>query len=66
MNRAHDIHQAILSNRLSQFLASRSVRDYLGADWVSCHPRGLQVPRKRPRRRVASTRPRPLPATGAR
>src|SRR5579864_9164162 len=25
---------------------------------------GLQVPRKRPRRRVASTRPRPLPATG--
>jgi putative transposase len=26
---------------------------------------GLQVPRKRPRRRVASTRPRPLPATGA-
>jgi len=26
---------------------------------------GLQVPRKRPRRRVASSRPRPLPATGA-
>jgi putative transposase len=26
---------------------------------------GLQVPRKRPRRRVSSTRPRPLPATGA-
>lgn len=26
---------------------------------------GLQVPRKRPRRRVASGRPRPLPATGA-
>jgi putative transposase len=25
----------------------------------------LQVPRKRPRRRVSSTRPRPLPATGA-
>lgn len=25
----------------------------------------LQVPRKRPRRRVASSRPRPLPATGA-
>ena len=25
---------------------------------------GLQVPRKRPRRRVASTRPRPVPATG--
>ena len=25
---------------------------------------GLQVPRKRPRRRVASSRPRPLPATG--
>jgi putative transposase len=26
---------------------------------------GLQVPRKRPRRRVATGRPRPLPATGA-
>lgn len=26
---------------------------------------GLQVPRKRPRRRIASSRPRPLPATGA-
>jgi putative transposase len=26
---------------------------------------GLQVPRKRPRRRVATKRPRPLPATGA-
>ena len=26
---------------------------------------GLQVPRKRPRRRVAASRPRPLPATGA-
>lgn len=26
---------------------------------------GLQVPRKRPRRRVATSRPRPLPATGA-
>jgi len=25
---------------------------------------GLQVPRRRPRRRVATTRPRPLPATG--
>ena len=26
---------------------------------------GLQLPRRRPRRRVASSRPRPLPATGA-
>jgi putative transposase len=26
---------------------------------------GLQVPRKRPRRRVSTSRPRPLPATGA-
>ena len=26
---------------------------------------GLQVPRRRPRRRVATGRPRPLPATGA-
>ena len=30
--------------------------------WRQCE---LQVPRKRPRRRIASGRPRPLPATGA-
>ena len=30
--------------------------------WRQC---GLQVPRKRPRRRIATGRPRPLPATGA-
>ena len=30
--------------------------------WRQC---GLQVPRRRPRRRIASGRPRPLPATGA-
>jgi putative transposase len=30
--------------------------------WRKC---GLQVPRKRPRRRIATGRPRPLPATGA-
>jgi putative transposase len=30
--------------------------------WRKC---GLQVPRKRPRRRIASGRPRPLPETGA-
>jgi putative transposase len=30
--------------------------------WRRC---GLQVPRRRPRRRIASGRPRPLPATGA-
>ena len=30
--------------------------------WRQC---GLQVPRKRPRRRIAGGRPRPLPATGA-
>jgi hypothetical protein len=41
MNRAHDIYQAILCNRLSEVLAGRSLRDYLGRDWVSCHP-GVQ------------------------
>src|ERR1700760_3320954 len=30
--------------------------------WRQC---GLQVPRRRPRRRIAGGRPRPLPATGA-
>jgi putative transposase len=29
-----------------------------------CRQTGLQVPRRRPRRRVASARPRPLPPTG--
>lgn len=38
MNRAHDIYRAILTKRLPQVLAGGALRDYLGADWVSCHP----------------------------
>ena len=50
--------------RIQVFLERRGHR--MSADrahrlWRQC---GLQVPRKRPRRRIASGRPRPLPATG--
>ena len=51
--------------RIQVFLARRG--HVMSADrayriWKSA---GLQVPRRRPRRRVATGRPRPLPATGA-
>ena len=51
--------------RIQVFLERRGHR--MSADrahrlWRQC---GLQVPRKRPRRRIATGRPRPLPATGA-
>src|SRR6185437_2701624 len=51
--------------RIQVFLERRGHR--MSADrahrlWRQC---GLQVPRKRPRRRIANSRPRPLPATGA-
>jgi putative transposase len=51
--------------RIQVFLARRGL--VMSADrayrlWKNA---GLQVPRRRPRRRVATGRPRPLPATGA-
>ena len=51
--------------RIQVFLERQGYR--MSADrahrlWRQCE---LQVPRKRPRRRIASGRPRPLPATGA-
>jgi putative transposase len=51
--------------RIQVFLERRGHR--MSADrahrlWRQC---GLQVPRKRPRRRIATGRPRPLQATGA-
>ncbi len=51
--------------RIQVFLARRGL--IMSADrayrlWKNA---GLQVPRRRPRRRVATGRPRPLPATGA-
>jgi putative transposase len=51
--------------RIQMFLARRG--HVMSADRIRRLWRlhGLQVPRKRPRRRVASSRPRPLPATGA-
>src|SRR6185437_16648080 len=52
--------------RIQVFLERRGHR--MSADrahrlWRQC---GLQIPRRRPRRRTAAGRPRPLPATGAR
>jgi hypothetical protein len=38
MNRATELAQAISFGRLEQMLSGRSMRDYLGADWVACHP----------------------------
>ena len=38
MNRAHELFSATCSGQLKRVLAGRSVRDFLGADWVSCHP----------------------------
>jgi putative transposase len=49
--------QVLLERRGHRMSADRAHRL-----WRQC---GLQVPRKRPRRRIASGRPRPLPATGA-
>ena len=51
----------------------RRIRIFLGREKLAMSPdrayrlwrmAGLQVPRRRPRRRVATSRPRPLPATG--
>ena len=51
--------------RIQVFLARRG--HVMGTDRTHrlWRQTGLQVPRKRPRRRVAAHRPRPLPATGA-
>ena len=52
----------------------RKIRIFLGRQGHALSPErtyrlwrqaGLQVPRRRPRRRVATTRPRPVPPTGA-
>ena len=49
--------QVFLARRGHVMSADRACRIWKNA--------GLQVPRRRPRRRVATGRPRPLPATGA-
>jgi len=37
MNKAHDIQVAITNQRLQEVLAGRTIREYLGAAWVSSH-----------------------------
>lgn len=51
--------------RIQVFLARRGHRMSADRAHRLWRKNGLQVPRKRPRRRVASGRPRPLPATEA-
>jgi putative transposase len=51
--------------RIHVFLARRGHRMSTDRAYRLWRQHGLQVPRKRPRRRVASSRPRPLPATAA-
>ena len=38
MNRAHDLHLAASAGNILAVLGRNSVAQYLGADWVACHP----------------------------
>ena len=51
--------------RIQVFLARRGLVMSADRAYRIWKQAGLQVPRRRPRRRVATGRPRPLPATGA-
>ncbi len=51
--------------RIQVFLARRGLTMSADRAYRIWKKAGLQVPRRRPRRRVATSRPRPLPATGA-
>ena len=51
--------------RIQVFLARRGLEMSADRAYRIWKKAGLQVPRRRPRRRVATGRPRPLPATGA-
>ncbi len=51
--------------RIQVFLARRGLAMSADRAYRIWKKAGLQVPRKRPRRRVATGRPRPVPATGA-
>ena len=51
--------------RIQVFLARRGLAMSEDRAYRIWKKAGLQVPRRRPRRRVATGRPRPLPATGA-
>jgi putative transposase len=51
--------------RIQVFLARRGLVMSADRAYRIWKKAGLQVPRRRPRRRVATGRPRPLPATGA-
>ena len=38
MNRAHDLQQAARSGTLEHLLGSTTATDYVGRNWVECHP----------------------------
>jgi putative transposase len=51
--------------RIRIFLAREGLRMSAGRAWRLWRAAGLQVPRKRPRKRVSASRPRTAPPTGA-
>lgn len=38
MGRAHELHQAAVAGRLAGALSGKTIAQYLGANWVACHP----------------------------
>ena len=52
MNRAHDLHQAARRGTLEHLLGNTTAADFIGRDWIECHPEvkqavdGLQVARE--------------------
>jgi hypothetical protein len=38
MNRAHNLHQAVIQSRLHDVLADRTIGEYLDAGWVASDP----------------------------
>jgi len=46
VNRAHDLHQAARGGKLEQLLGVGHTADYIGRDWVECHPGVKQAAEK--------------------
>jgi putative transposase len=62
--RARDPVPALRLRRILVYLDRRGMRMSPGRPQRIWRRAGLQVPRRRPRRRIAANRPRPLPASG--
>jgi hypothetical protein len=46
MNRAHELQQAARGGKLEQLLGVGRAADFLGRDWVECHPGVKQAAEK--------------------